>query len=124
MVLTCTVYEATVDESDVNLRITGENSDEYESVGSACSDSSDCSGDDIIERREFPEAVEESDEEVVHMDDAFIQSMGGKLTLENIDRNALQTSRGVPFHRNSSLARTSTLSCCQMRLHLRVSYKI
>ncbi|GMF27217.1 unnamed protein product [Phytophthora fragariaefolia] len=39
---------------------------------------------------EFPDYIADSDEEVAHMDDAFIQSLGGKLTLEAIDQMALR----------------------------------
>ncbi|KAG2799203.1 hypothetical protein PC112_g21016 [Phytophthora cactorum] len=79
-----------VPANDVNVMADGELSDEYEAVDSSGSDSSANSGDEVIERREYPDDTLESDEDVAHMDDAFVEALGGKLTLEDIDKDALR----------------------------------
>ncbi|KAG3231951.1 hypothetical protein PI124_g22955 [Phytophthora idaei] len=79
-----------VPANDVNVMADGELSDEYEAVDSSGSDSSANSGDEVIERREYPDDTLESDEDVAHMDDAFVEALGGKLTLEDIDKGALR----------------------------------
>ncbi|ETM41555.1 hypothetical protein L914_12683 [Phytophthora nicotianae] len=70
--------------------VDGELPDEYEAIDSSGSDSSDNSGDDIIERREYPDDAPAPDEEVARMDDAFVEGLGGTLTLDAIDKDALR----------------------------------
>ncbi|GMF48295.1 unnamed protein product [Phytophthora fragariaefolia] len=84
-------YQIVVPPNDVNVLGEGDASDDYESVGSSGIESS-CgnSGDEDVVPGEFPDYIAESDEEVAHMDDAFIQSLGGKPTLEAIDQTALR----------------------------------
>ncbi|POM69581.1 Hypothetical protein PHPALM_14131, partial [Phytophthora palmivora] len=82
--------QVAVPTDDVNVMVDGELSDEYEAIDSSGSDISDNSGDDMIERREYPDDVPALDEEVVHMDDAFVEGMGGTLTLAAIDKDALR----------------------------------
>ncbi|GMF28511.1 unnamed protein product [Phytophthora fragariaefolia] len=85
------IYQIVVPPNDVNVLGTGDVSDDYESVGSSGIESScDNRGDEEVVPREFPDYIADSDEEVAHMDDAFIQSLGGKLTLEAIDQMALR----------------------------------
>ncbi|KAG3086668.1 hypothetical protein PI125_g18889 [Phytophthora idaei] len=79
-----------VPANDVNAMADGELSGEYEAVDSGGSDSSANSGDEVIERCEYPDDTLESDEDVAHMDDAFVEALGGKLTLEDIDKGALR----------------------------------
>ncbi|KAG6942191.1 hypothetical protein JG688_00018264, partial [Phytophthora aleatoria] len=50
----------------------------------------DNSGDEVIERREYPDDTFEPDEDVAHMDDAFVEGLGGKITLEEIDKDAIR----------------------------------
>ncbi|KAG3141996.1 hypothetical protein PC128_g24886 [Phytophthora cactorum] len=85
-----------VPANDVNVMADGELSDEYEAVDSSGSDSSANSGDEVIERREYPDDTLESDEDVAHMDDAFVEALGGKLTLEDIDKDALRRFEWSP----------------------------
>ncbi|ETP11350.1 hypothetical protein F441_13130 [Phytophthora nicotianae CJ01A1] len=80
----------TIPIDDVNVMVDGELSDEYEAIDSSGSDSSDNSGDDIIERREYPDDEPAPDEEVARMDDAFVEGLGGTLTLDAIDKDALR----------------------------------
>ncbi|KAG2793644.1 hypothetical protein PC129_g21748 [Phytophthora cactorum] len=61
-----------VPANDVNGMADGELSDEYEAVDSSGSDSSANSGDEVIERREYPDDTLESDVDVAQMDDAFM----------------------------------------------------
>ncbi|KAG2956787.1 hypothetical protein PC120_g28638 [Phytophthora cactorum] len=75
---------------DVNLLSTGDLSDDYENVGSNGSEDSDSVDDDVVERREFPEEDVLLDEDAALMDDEFIQSLGGTLTLYAMDKNALR----------------------------------
>ncbi|POM69111.1 Hypothetical protein PHPALM_14638 [Phytophthora palmivora] len=82
--------QVAVPTDDVNVMVDGELSDEYEAIDSSGSDISDNSGDDMIERREYLDDVPALDEEVVHMDDAFVEGMGGTLTLAAIDKDALR----------------------------------
>ncbi|KAG2962885.1 hypothetical protein PC118_g21186 [Phytophthora cactorum] len=76
--------------TDVNLLSTGDLSDDYENVGSNGSEDSDSVDDDVVERREFPEEDVLLDEDAALMDDEFIQSLGGTLTLYAMDKNALR----------------------------------
>ncbi|KAI9993213.1 hypothetical protein PInf_015284 [Phytophthora infestans] len=76
-----------VAEDDVNIMADGEASDAYEAIDSSDSDNSDNSGDEVIERREYPDDSLEPDEDVGPMDDAFVEAIDGKLTLEDIDKN-------------------------------------
>ncbi|KAG2886858.1 hypothetical protein PC115_g20553 [Phytophthora cactorum] len=85
-----------VPANDVNVMADGGLSDEYEAVDSSGSDSSANSGDEFIERREYPDDTLESDEDVAHMDDAFVEVLGGKLTLEDIDKDALRRFEWSP----------------------------
>ncbi|ETP39508.1 hypothetical protein F442_13044 [Phytophthora nicotianae P10297] len=80
----------TIPIDDVNVMVDGELPDEYEAIDSSGSDSSDNSGDDIIERREYPDDAPAPDEEVARMDDAFVEGLGGTLTLDAIDKDALR----------------------------------
>ncbi|KAG2988687.1 hypothetical protein PC120_g23323 [Phytophthora cactorum] len=61
-----------VPANDVNGMADGELSDEYEAVDSSGSDSSANSGDEVIERREYPDDTLESDVDVAQMDGAFM----------------------------------------------------
>ncbi|RAW22490.1 hypothetical protein PC110_g21069 [Phytophthora cactorum] len=57
----------------------------------------DNSGDEVIELREYPDDTLELDEDVAHMDDAFVEASGGKLTLKAIDKDAIRRfARSVP----------------------------
>ncbi|KAG3131691.1 hypothetical protein PC128_g26570 [Phytophthora cactorum] len=54
-------------------------------------------GDEVIELREYPDDTLELDEDVAHMDDAFVEASGGKLTLKAIDKDAIRRfARSVP----------------------------
>ncbi|KAG3231826.1 hypothetical protein PI124_g23079 [Phytophthora idaei] len=85
-----------VPANEVDVMADGELSDEYEVVDSSGSDSSANIGDEVIERREYPDDTLESDEGVAHMDDAFVEALGGKLTLEDIDKDALRRFEWSP----------------------------
>ncbi|GMF48840.1 unnamed protein product [Phytophthora fragariaefolia] len=63
----------------------------YETVGSGGSDGSDFSDDEPILRREYPSVVEGPNEEVAGMDTAFIEALGGNVTLESIDMDTLRS---------------------------------
>ncbi|KAG3075794.1 hypothetical protein PI125_g21673 [Phytophthora idaei] len=79
-----------VPADDVNLLSTGDLSNDYEHVGSSGSEDSDSVDDDVVERQEFPEEDVLLDEDAALMDDEFIQSLGGTLTLYAMDKNALR----------------------------------
>ncbi|GMF37917.1 unnamed protein product [Phytophthora fragariaefolia] len=82
------IYQIVVPPNDVNVVGAGDVSDDYESVGSSGIESG-CDNSEVVPR-EFPDYIADSDDEVAHMDDVFIQSLGGKLTLEAIDQMALR----------------------------------
>ncbi|KAG2782070.1 hypothetical protein PC129_g23185 [Phytophthora cactorum] len=53
--------------------------------------------DENVERREYPEEDELSDEQVELVDAAFIESLGGLLSINAIDKHALRaTAWGTP----------------------------
>ncbi|KAE9181311.1 hypothetical protein PF005_g22937 [Phytophthora fragariae] len=82
---------------DVNILKDSENSDDYEDIDSSGSDGEDSQEDEEVERREYPEDDEPSDEEVELVDEAFIQSLGGSLSIDNMDKQALRaTVWGTP----------------------------
>jgi Transposase IS4 len=84
-----TALVASVDADDINLVRPDEHSDEYEGFDSNESGQSD--DEEVVVRREFPDEDEALvEEETALMDEAFIASLGGKLTLENMDQTALR----------------------------------
>ncbi|KAE9016795.1 hypothetical protein PR001_g14557 [Phytophthora rubi] len=77
---------------DVNILKDSENSDDFEDIDSSGSDGEDSQDEEEVERREYPEDDEPSDEEVELVDEAFIESLGGSLSIDNIDKQALRAT--------------------------------
>ncbi|KAG3111778.1 hypothetical protein PI124_g9800 [Phytophthora idaei] len=73
----------------------GEDTDEYESICSEADDSG-WSDDNHVERRQISEDVSSDEEEVSLMDEAFIDCLGGSLSIENMDQNTLRTMAWTP----------------------------
>ncbi|GMF55307.1 unnamed protein product [Phytophthora fragariaefolia] len=80
--------------ADVNLMKPGDPVDEY---GSLCSDSDygQFSNDDYVEpiRHQLDKDGSSDDEESPHMDAAFIEALGGSLSIEQMDKSALRDLR-------------------------------
>ncbi|GMF52762.1 unnamed protein product [Phytophthora fragariaefolia] len=73
--------------NDVNVLGDVDVASDYESIGSRGVKSSfNDNGKEDVEPREFPDEEVGSDEEGAIMDDAFIQYLGGQLTLEDMDQ--------------------------------------
>ncbi|RLN97420.1 hypothetical protein BBJ28_00019616 [Nothophytophthora sp. Chile5] len=85
------------DLADVNLMKPGEHRDEYESLSSG-SDYGQFSDDDDVEPvRPQSEEDEPSDDEVSpHMDAAFIETLGGTLSIDHMDKDALRELEWSP----------------------------
>ncbi|KAG3092323.1 hypothetical protein PI125_g17171 [Phytophthora idaei] len=117
-----------VSADDVNLLSTGDLSDDYEYVGSSGSEDSDSVEDDVVERRVFPEEEVLLDEEAALTDDEFIQSLGGTLTLDAMDKNALRHFQcvcgGGGRLQNLRRIQRSTVTCRTMLRPQSVSCKI
>ncbi|KUF83069.1 hypothetical protein AM587_10006305 [Phytophthora nicotianae] len=113
----------TIPIDDVNVMVDGELPDEYEAIDSSGSDSSDNSGDDIIERREYPDDEPAPDEEVARMDDAFVEGLGGTLTLDAIDKDALRRFEWSTPSSSFEAATGSTLVCLLTSPLPRASYR-
>ena len=79
-----------LDADDVNVLVSGEISDDYDAIESSGSEDSDEEADESVSRREYPQVELLDDDEVAHMDEAFIQSLGGNLTLEAMDKTTLR----------------------------------
>ncbi|KAE9028709.1 hypothetical protein PF011_g1427 [Phytophthora fragariae] len=77
---------------DVNILKDSENSDDYEDIDSSGSDGEDSQDEEEVERREYLEDDEPSGEEVELVDEAFIESLGGSLSIDNIDKQALRAT--------------------------------
>ncbi|RLN75207.1 hypothetical protein BBJ28_00024553, partial [Nothophytophthora sp. Chile5] len=78
------------DPADVNLMKPGDHRDGYESLSSN-SDYGQFSDDDYVEPvRPQPDEDGSDDEESPHMDAAFIEALGGSLSIDQMDQNALQ----------------------------------
>ncbi|KAG6948209.1 hypothetical protein JG688_00015193, partial [Phytophthora aleatoria] len=75
---------------DVNVMKDGENADDYESFGSEA-DGSGSSDDERIERRQIGDEVLAGEEEMSLMDAAFIDCLGGSLSIEDMDQNTLHS---------------------------------
>ncbi|KAG3243155.1 hypothetical protein PI124_g12008 [Phytophthora idaei] len=80
---------------DVNVMKDGENAGDYESFGSEA-DSSGSSDDERIERRQIGDEVWAGEEEMSLMDAAFIDCLGGSLSIEDMDQNTLHSMAWSP----------------------------
>ncbi|KAI9983735.1 hypothetical protein PInf_007802 [Phytophthora infestans] len=81
---------------DVNVLQEDEHSDDFECMESSTSDDGgdDCKEDDVVERREHVEDDDElPDDELKLVDEAFVASLGGTLSIANIDKDALRLTK-------------------------------
>ncbi|KAF4137344.1 hypothetical protein GN958_ATG13474 [Phytophthora infestans] len=85
---------------DVNVLQEDEHSDDFECMESSTSDDGgdDCEEDDVVERREHVEDDDElPDDELKLVDEAFVASLGGTLSIANIDKDALRLTKWRAF---------------------------
>ncbi|GMF50277.1 unnamed protein product [Phytophthora fragariaefolia] len=93
---TLSLPESTMD--DVNFFKDGEDTSAYEKLDSCGSDSDDESDEAVVEPREYPDDADMSDEETTHVDEAFLEPLGGSLDIDHIDSEALRNTRwGSPI---------------------------
>ncbi|GMF41054.1 unnamed protein product [Phytophthora fragariaefolia] len=83
--------ESTTD--DVKFFKDGEDASAYENLDSCGSDEDDESDEAVVEPREYPDDANMSDEEATHVDEAFLESLGGSLDMDHIDKEALRNTR-------------------------------
>lgn len=82
---------------NVNIMKDGEDAAAYENLDSSGSDEEDELDDEVVVPREYPDDHDLSDDEAELVDEAFLESLGGSLDMNNIDKDALrQTEWGAP----------------------------